>query len=103
MSQPSTPKPHIAVDDYAQMPHPMSTIAEQTDQAYYFTLWFCIGFFILVVGAMIYFAIKYKRKSDDERTSPVDHNFKLEVIWSFVPSALLVVLFWMGLRGYANA
>jgi len=102
MSQPSTPQPHIAVDDYAQLPHAMSTNADQTDQAYYITVWICIGFFVLVVGAMIYFGIKYKRKSDDERTSPVDHNFRLEVVWSLVPSALLVWLFILGLKGYAN-
>jgi len=103
MSQPSAPKPFIGVDDYAQLPHQSSTLAAETDRAYYITFWICVGFFVLVVGAMIIFAIKYKRKSDDERTSPVDHNFRLEVVWSFVPSALLVWLFVLGLRGYANA
>ena len=102
MSQPEAPKPHIEVDSF-WMPRASSTFADQTDQAYYITYYICVGFFVLVVGAMIYFAIKYKRKSDDERTSPVDHNFRLEVVWSLVPSILLVWLFVLGVKGYANA
>lgn len=94
--------PHIDVDSF-WMPHASSTLAEQTDQAFYFIWYVCVGFFVLVVGAMIYFAIKYKRKSDDERTNPIDHNFRLEVIWTAVPAVLLVYMFILGARGYANA
>jgi cytochrome c oxidase subunit 2 len=103
MSDPAeTPKPHINVDSF-WLPKPSSTFAKEVDDAYYITLWICVGFFVLVVGAMIYFAIRYKRKRDDERTSPVDHNFRLEVIWSTVPAVLLVWLFYLGIKGYANA
>jgi cytochrome c oxidase subunit 2 len=103
MSQPAPHlTQHIEVDSF-WMPRASSTIADQTDQAYYITYWICIAFFVLIVTAMIYFAVKYKRKSDDERTSPIDHNFRLEVVWSLIPSILLVWLFVLGLRGYANA
>ncbi len=102
MSQPEAPKPHIEIDSF-WMPRASSTLADETDRAYYITYWICVGFFVVVVGAMIYFAIRYKRKSDDERTSPVDHNFRLEVFWSLVPSVLLVWLFVIGVKGYANA
>ncbi len=94
--------PHIDVDSF-WLPHASSTLAEQTDQAFYITYYICIGFFVLVVGAMLYFAKKYARKSDDERTSPIDHNFRLEIVWSLIPSGLLVWLFILGIRGYANA
>lgn len=96
------PKPVINVDSF-WLPRQGSTFAKHVDEAYYVTLWICVAFFVLVVGAMIYFAIKYKRKSDDERTSPIDHNFRLEVVWSIVPSALLVWLFYLGIKGYADA
>ena len=98
----TAPQPQITVDSF-WMPRASSTLADQTDQAFYICYYISIGFFILVVGAMIWFAFKYKRKSDDELTSPVDHNFRLEVIWSIVPAVLLVWLFVIGIRGYANA
>lgn len=98
----STAPLKIDVDSF-WMPTASSTLAEQTDQAYYICYYICIGFFILVVGAMILFAIKYKRKSDDELTTPIDHSFKLELFWSIVPAVLLVWLFVIGIRGYANA
>lgn len=94
-------KPVINVDSF-WLPRSGSTFSKQFDEAYYITLAICIGFFVIVVGAMIYFAFKYKRKRDDERTSPIDHNFRLEIVWSLVPSALLVWLFYLGIKGYAN-
>ncbi|MFO0617852.1 MAG: cytochrome c oxidase subunit II [Polyangiaceae bacterium] len=97
-----TPKPSINIDSF-WLPRQSSTFAKEVDEAYYITLAICIGFFIIVVGAMIYFAIKYKRKRDDDRTSPVDHNFRLEIVWSTIPSLLLVWLFYLGLKGYANS
>lgn len=104
MSDPvaDAPKPVINVDSF-WLPRQSSTFATHVDEAYYITLWICVGFFVLVVGAMIYFAIKYKRKSDDERTSPIDHNFRLEIVWSIIPSALLIWLFYLGIKGYADS
>lgn len=92
----------ITVDSF-WLPRQGSTFAKQVDDAYHITLWICVFFFVVVVGAMIYFAIKYKRKSDTERTSPIDHSFRLEVAWSIVPSVLLVWLFYLGLKGFANS
>lgn len=104
MSDPAAatpPQAPITVDSF-WLPRQGSTFAKEVDEAYYITLWICAGFFIIVVGAMIYFALKYKRKSDTERTSPVDHSFRLEIVWSIVPSVLLVWLFYLGVKGYAN-
>jgi cytochrome c oxidase subunit II len=95
-------QPKINVDS-VWLPQSSSTIAPEIDSGFYLTIWICVAFFVAVVGAMFYFAWKYKRKSDDERTSPIDHNFKLEVAWSVVPTVLLIYLFWIGIKGYANA
>lgn len=95
-------KPHISVEPN-HMPTPSSTIAAQTDHAYWMTVYIAIFFFVVVIGPMTYFAFKYKRKSEDERTSPVDHNLQIEVIWTLVPTAVLMYLFWLGIQGYANA
>ncbi len=49
-----------------------------------------------VIGAMVYFMVKYKRRSDDDRTSPLTHNGKLEFIWSAIPAVLLFGFFIWG-------
>ena len=104
MSDPvaDAPQPVIHVDSF-WLPRQGSNLATNVDYAYHAALWISVAFFILVVGAMIYFAIKYKRKRDDERTSPVDHNLRLEIVWSVIPSALLIWLFYLGIKGYADA
>jgi cytochrome c oxidase subunit 2 len=95
-------RPHISVEP-DHMPSQSSSIAAQTDHAYWMTVWISIPFFFVVVGPMIYFFFKYKRKSEDERTSPVDHNLQIEIVWTLVPTVLLMYLFWLGIQGYANA
>lgn len=52
--------------------------------------------FVLVIGAMIYFMIKYKRRGDNDKTSPITHNGKLEFAWSAVPAVFLMVFFVWG-------
>ncbi len=55
--------------------------------------------FIILAGvaiAMIYFAIKYKRKSDDDETPLITHNNKLEITWSVIPLLLVFIVFGWG-------
>lgn len=84
------------------MPEAASTYANQVDNITYFIMWVSVFFFILIMAAIIVFAIKFKRKSDDDKTSPVDHNVALEVIWTVIPSLLLVVMFVWGFKAYLH-
>ena len=85
------------------MPVSSSTFAENIDNVYWTWVYISIPFFLVVVGPMIYFAFKYKRKSEDEKTHPLDHHLKLEVFWTFVPAVVLVFMFWVGFKAYADA
>lgn len=61
--------------------------------------------FILLAGvtfAMIYFAIKYKRKSEDDETPLITHNNTLEITWSVIPLLLVFVVFGWGYNGWLN-
>jgi cytochrome c oxidase subunit 2 len=95
-------KPTIGVDG-VWLPRASSTLAQDTDAAWWTVFYISIPFFIVVIAPMSWFAFKYKRKSEDERTSPIDHSFKLELFWTLVPTIILMGLFWVGIRGYANA
>ena len=53
-------------------------------------------FFILITVVLVYFAIKYRRKSEDEETPYITGSEPLEIIWTVIPSILLIVLFVYG-------
>lgn len=82
------------------MPESASTIAPQVDNITYFIMLVSIFFFVLIVAGIIVFAIKFKRKSLDDKTSPIDTNHTLEIVWTVIPSILLAVMFVWGFQVY---
>jgi len=52
--------------------------------------------FVLVIGAMFYFMWKYKKRSDNDKTSPLTHNGRLEFAWSAIPAVFLMAFFIKG-------
>ncbi len=85
------------------LPRQGSTIAERIDGAWDAAYWVSIVFFILVAGATVLFAIKYRRRTEHDKTSPISHNTTIEVVWTAIPLAILIVLFFIGMRGYVHA
>lgn len=94
--------PPITEDGF-WLPAQASTIAAETDHTWWVTYWMSIFFFFLVIVPMIYFAIVHKRKSETEKTSPIDHSMKIEIAWTVLPTGLLLWLFALGVTGYANS
>ncbi|PIE65674.1 MAG: hypothetical protein CSA24_02240, partial [Deltaproteobacteria bacterium] len=82
------------------MPEQASDYAGNVDSLFGFIFWLSAAFFVVLMGLMVYFAVKYRKKSDDQRTSPVKHNFRLEFLWSAVPSVLLIVMFAWGFSDF---
>lgn len=83
------------VSPWAELPQ-ASTFAEGTDLLYMFIVALSVFFFVLIMGVQGYFMWKYHRKSDEQKTSPISHNGKLEFLWSAIPAVLLVVIFVWG-------
>jgi len=77
-----------------------SDTAERYDALVTFIHVLVVFFFVLVIGATLYFMVKYRKRSDDQRTSPVKHNFKLEFAWSAIPTVLLIVMFAWGFNDF---
>lgn len=81
------------------MPPAKSTVAGDVDGLYDFILWINIIFFVAITAATIYFVVKYRRKTADQRArSQVGHNLLLEATWTFVPLVLCLILFVWGFR-----
>jgi cytochrome c oxidase subunit 2 len=66
---------------------------------YDFLIWISIFFFVLVVGAMIYFAIKYRNRPGHKAVYETGSHL-LEAIWIGVPTVLLLIIFGWGYHVY---
>ena len=78
------------------MPPAGSEVATQVDNLYAFLLWTSfIGCLILIAG-MVFFVLKYKRKTDTDKTPYISHNTFLEFLWSFIPLVLFLAMFVWG-------
>jgi cytochrome c oxidase subunit 2 len=77
-----------------------STMAGQVDAIFNLILYVGIFFFVLVVGLAIYFVIKYRRREKPGLTSGVDQNIKLEVIWTVVPTIIVIIFFVVGFKAF---
>ncbi len=84
-----------------QLPEQMSTVAGDIDWLYYFIYWTSVVLFIAIVGAMIWWAIKYRERPGHKAT-PTGHNMQLEIAWTIAPIFILAFLFHKGFVGYID-
>jgi len=74
-----------------------ATFAADVDQAFWINFWISIVLFLSVVVPMVYFAWKYRPTNvKDEDIENFTHHTTLEILWTLVPTALLMVLFYYG-------
>jgi len=74
-----------------------STNAQELDNVYVAVTLICALSFVLLIGAQVYFMVKYKKPAEGHRkTSPITHSGKLEFWWSFIPTLILIALFVWG-------
>ncbi|MBC86886.1 MAG: cytochrome c oxidase subunit II [Bdellovibrionaceae bacterium] len=78
------------------MPVAGSAVAAQVDDLYAFLLICSAISCALVIGGLIYFAVKYRRQGEDDKTPYISHNSTLEFLWSFIPFCIFMVVFAWG-------
>jgi len=85
-------------------PERASAIARQVDHLFFFALGGSIVFSVLIAVLIFYLGIKYRRRSPSEVGRPPSPGSRattvLEVTWSLVPLALMMILFVWGTRVY---
>lgn len=91
----------ISFDPFGQMPEKASTVAAEMDWIYMFIFWVSVAFFVPIVLIMVYFALKYRRKSETEPfgTGPT-HSTTIEVVWTVIPFLIVCYMFYIGLKQY---
>ena len=79
--------------DFPLFPEQASTFAKDVD-ALYFALVAVTTFFTLLIYFLVaFFAVRYKRGTQVDRTNPPASNHKLEAIWIIIPLAISLMLF----------
>ncbi len=77
--------------------HPQSTfgyagpVARDQGNLFLLIFWIAVAVFIVVEGAIIYAAIRYRRR-DDKIPKQVHGNTKLEITWTVLPSIVIAAI-----------
>jgi cytochrome c oxidase subunit 2 len=68
-------------------------IAKSQAELFYFIFWIAAVVFVLVTGAIIYIAIRYRRRSDNDKLPHQTHgNTRLEITWTILPIFILIAI-----------
>ncbi|MEM7783350.1 MAG: cytochrome c oxidase subunit II [Planctomycetota bacterium] len=90
----STSNPFVA--EY-WFPEQASSFAGEVDFLFMAIFWISLIFFIGIVGVMFYFCYKYRRIDGVIDPQPsTSHNTAIEILWSVIPSLILVWMFYYG-------
>ncbi len=71
-------------------------MAGSVDSLYTFLVVVSTFFSLLIAGSIIYFAIRYRRRSETERPGPVSGGMTLEILWTVIPFVLTMIMFGWG-------
>ncbi len=82
------------------LPDSASTIAGRVDSLFLVLVLLALVFAVPVAGLIIYFAVKYRRGTDVDRTNAPNENLKLETTWIVIPLILSMGVFGWGARLY---
>ena len=83
------------------LPEDVSTFGHEIDSLFYLIYYITAVTFILVTVLMIVFLVKY-REQPGRRAIYSHGNTTLEIIWTIVPAAILIVLSFMSVNTWAK-
>jgi len=84
-------------------PEQASTFAPHVDALYLYLLLITISFTTIIMVLLIFFAIKYRRRSPDEVPRPRHGSMVLEVTWTVIPLMIAMTIFVWGASTYFKA
>ncbi len=86
--------------DMRVLPIVGTEIAEKWDTLFYFLVASSVFFFVIVVGALLWFVYKYREKEPGQAVGKIIHNQKLEFLWVLGPTILVLFIFAWGWAVY---
>ncbi len=83
-------------------PKSAATYASDNDDVMLFVFWVSLFFFVLLMGLMAYWAVRYRRRPGVPQQRSPSHSLALELLWSGIPLILCCVMFWWGFKIYMH-
>jgi len=89
--------------NFPLFPDRATEFAGQVDALYFTFLGISAFFSALIAFLVVYFAIRYRRRADDEVGRPEKAGLWLELTWSVIPLIILLGMFTWGAKVYIAA
>jgi len=77
-------------------PEQASTIAPGVDYLYYFLTIIDLFFTAVIFLTILYFALRYRRRSEEDQPEQIEGSIPLEIAWTLIPLGMVVVVFLWG-------
>jgi cytochrome c oxidase subunit II len=77
-------------------PEAASSIAGRVDALYFFLIAITVFFSVLIAGLIIFYAVKYRRRSPRSVGTKIHGGLALEIAWTVIPLAITMVIFVWG-------
>ena len=87
------------------MPNEASEYAGQLDGLFAFLMWVSAISMAGILVAIVYFCVKYRatsRAANEAALSQADHSNTLEITWSIIPLFIVIGVFVLGFKQYAD-
>ena len=78
-----------------------STFAGGVDAAFYLILGSAVVILVGITTVMVYFLFKYNKKRHPKADTSITGNNKLEIIWTIIPTMIVMVMFYYGWAGFS--
>jgi cytochrome c oxidase subunit 2 len=82
------------------VPESASTVSGKVDALYFYLSGVTAFFTLLISGVLIFFVVKYRRRTPFEIPRPVAGSHKLETLWSVIPFIIAMSMFVWGAQIY---
>lgn len=82
------------------IPESASTVSSKVDALYFYLSGVTLFFTLLISGVIVFFVIKYRRRSPFEIPQPIAGSHKLETMWSVIPFIIAMSMFAWGAQIY---
>ena len=76
------------------------TTTQAVDPVFMFIFGACLVLLVAITAAMVWFVIRYHRSRAPEPTSQQEGSLWLEIIWTTLPTLLVMAMFYYGWSGY---
>jgi cytochrome c oxidase subunit 2 len=83
------------------LPEDVSTFGREIDSLFYLIYYITAATFILVTVLMVLFLVMYRHR-EGRRATYSHGNTTLEIIWTIIPAAILIVLSFMSVTTWAK-